>query len=74
MAYRNKILKQQQSLKNKWENVIYLTTEKKYNKFTKKVTGTGSLNIEIKNEENSIVDTMSIFEKWIYLIFKKDIR
>lgn len=73
-AYKNKILKEQQSLKNKWEKVIYLTTEKKYNKFTKNAVQTGSLDIEIEDKSNSIVDTMSIFEKWIYLIFGKDIR
>ena len=39
-AYKNKILKQQQSLKNLWEIVIYLTSEQKYNKFTQKVQET----------------------------------
>ena len=73
-AYRNKILKEQQSLKNKWEKVIYLTTEKKYNKYTSKTSFTGSLNIKIEDNSNSVVNTMSVFEKWIYLIFWKDIR
>lgn len=73
-AYRNKIIKEQQSFKNKWEKVVYLTTEKKYNKFTSKVTQTGSLNIEVEDNSNSVIDTMSIFEKWMYLIFGKDIR
>lgn len=73
-AYKNKILKAQQSYKNKWEVVIYLTSEKKYNKFTNHVV------IEpIKVEkESAIVDditkSMSIFQKWIYLIFEKDVR
>ncbi len=34
-SYKNKILKEQQSFKNIWENVIFLTTEKIYDKFTK---------------------------------------
>jgi cell division protein FtsL len=32
-AYRNKILKEQQGLKNKGEKVVYLTSEQKYNKY-----------------------------------------
>jgi hypothetical protein len=38
------------------------------------VTQTGSLNIEVEDNSNSVIDTMSIFEKWMYLIFGKDIR
>ena len=72
-AYRNKVLKQQQSFKNKWEKVVYLTNEKKFNKFTKE-------KIEIKRDEDieiikdTFLDTMTIYEKWIYFLFKKDIR
>jgi hypothetical protein len=67
-------LKAQQSFKNKWEVVIYLTSEKKYNKFTNKAVET----IEVKQNQgeqiNDITLSMSIFQKWIYLIFQKDIR
>ena len=73
-AYKNKVLKAQQSFKNKWEVVIYLTSEKKYNKFTNKAVET----IEVKQNQgeqiNDITLSMSIFQKWIYLIFQKDIR
>lgn len=68
-AYRNKILKEQQSFKNKWEVVVYLTTEKIYNKFTTE---------EVPEEKNIVIikdlklDNMNIFEKWLYLIFKKE--
>jgi len=34
-AYKNKILKSQQWLKNPWETVINLITEEKYNIYTK---------------------------------------
>jgi len=72
LAYKNKVLKEQQSYKNKWENVVYLTTEKIYNKFTKEEK-TEEQQIEIKTEEDSITDNMNIFGKWLYFIFKKDI-
>jgi len=37
-AYKNKILKEQQGLKNRKEKVVYLTTEQKYNKYVKPET------------------------------------
>lgn len=73
-AYKNKILKQQQSLKNAWEKVIYLTTEQKYNKYTQKIKETKIDNKNNNNSISNITDWMTIFEKWIYTIFKKDIR
>lgn len=73
-AYRNKILKEQQSYKNKWENVIYLTSEKKYNKYTKETVKEQIENNDIiENSKDNKIDNMNIFERWQYLIFKKDI-
>lgn len=75
-AYKNKILKEQQWFKNKWEKVIYLTSEDRYNKFTKDIEEyTNEINTTINNEENINHDTkeMSIYEKWIYFLFRKDI-
>lgn len=75
-AYKNKILKSQQWLKNPWEEVINLITEEKY----KKYTSTGALvdtnNVLDQNllDEESLINTMTIYQKWIYLLFKKDIR
>lgn len=69
--YKNKILKEQQSFKNKWEKVVYLTTEKIYNKFTTVKEIPKEEEIEEK-ENNSKIDEMSIYDKWIYLIYKKD--
>jgi len=72
-AYINKALKEQQSLKNKAEVVVYLTTEQKYKKYTQKIQNT---EIVTKNVDkiNSITESMTIYQKWIYLIFWKDIR
>ena len=33
-AYKNKVLKEQQSFKNVWEKVVYFTTEENFNKYT----------------------------------------
>lgn len=74
LAYRNKVLKTEQSLKNKWETVIYLTEENKYNKFTQNFSNTWSLNEKDIELTDSMLNTMTIFEKWIYLIFGNDIR
>ncbi len=72
-AYKNMILKKEQWLKNKWEKVVYLIEEKKYDKYTKKIDNSNTNKIEII-KSNSPIDSMTIFQKWIYLIFKKDIK
>ncbi len=71
LAYKNKVLKEQQSFKNKWESVVYLTTEKIYKKFTQEVEPIENQVEEVIND-SSIIDDMSIYEKWLYLIFKKN--
>lgn len=74
-AYKNKILKEQQWFKNKWEKVIYLTSEDKYNKFTQNLWDYKEEINKIENEKNVNTDTkeMSIYEKWIFFLFKKNI-
>jgi len=70
-AYKNKILKEQQSYKNKWEEVIYLTTQSIYNTFiTNKIEE--KVIIEDIKIKDSKIDNMNIKQKWLYLIFKKD--
>lgn len=73
-AYINKILKEQQSLKNIGEEVVFLTTEDTYNKYTTEITNTPIITNSIEEEQNNIISTMSIYQKWVYMIFKKDIR
>jgi len=72
-AYKNKILKEQQSFKNKWETVIYITTKSKYDKFTKTIQNYKEINknVWIKKINNNI-EGMTIYQKWLYFIFKKD--
>lgn len=72
-AYINKALKEQQSLKNKGEIVVYLTTEEKYNKYTKETLTEKIDSLKVIIPDN-ITSSMNIYQKWIYFIFKKDIR
>lgn len=69
-AYKNKVLKEEQSMKNKWESVIFITNEDNYNKFSKNEIS----DIQPIKETKKIQDGMEIYEKWIYFLFKKDIR
>ncbi len=71
-AYKNKILKQD-NLKNKWEIVVYLKSEDQYNKFIKPKTSENTakkIDIQIQDETYG----MSVYGKWIWFLFKKDIR
>lgn len=71
-AYKNKVLKEEQSMKNKGEVVIFITNEDKYNKFSKE--NVEEIPTTVNKQEIKIQDSMSIFEKWMYFLFKKDIR
>lgn len=70
-AYKNMILKEQQSLKNKWERVIYLTTQQRYNKYTQDLNDWEIEQKDIIIKKYSITDNMSIQEKWEYFLFQK---
>lgn len=66
-AYKNMILKEEQWLKNKWEKVVYLTTQENYNKYTQEVS------FEKTQEEIDVrtykpTDNMSIQEKWNHFL------
>lgn len=74
-AYKNKILKSQQGMKNPGEEVVFLIAEETYNKYTK----SGSIVPDVVTPQNlldeqSLLGTMNNYQKWIYLIFDKDIR
>ncbi len=75
-SYRNKILKSQQWLKNPGEKVVFLITEEKYKKYTRE----DNLSQNIGNfsqdllDEKSLIQTMTVYQRWVYLIFHKDIR
>ena len=74
-SYVNKVLKEEQSLKNKWEKVIFITTEKTFDKFAKNDFYKSEINEYNDNNWNdSIINWMTIYQKWMYFLFKKDIR
>ncbi len=73
-AYRNKILKEEQSLKNKGEKVVFLIDEVQYNKYTTQTPDIISKTVIDIQEEDNIINTMNIKQRWIYLILKKDTR
>lgn len=75
-AYKNKILKSQQWLKNPGEEVVFLITEENYNKYTKDeiIDPQDAFISPNLLDEKSLIETMTIPQKWIYLIFDKDTR
>lgn len=70
-AYKEKTAKEELALMNKWEKVIYITNELEFNKFSKNEVD--DIQTEVIVQKN-IQDNMDIFEKWMYFLFKKDIR
>lgn len=73
-AYKNMILKEQQSLKNKWEKVIYLTTQQQYNKYTQEVVDATKNKKNIIVKKYSVTDNMTIPEKWNYFLFQNNMH
>lgn len=75
-AYKNKILKGQQGMKNPGEEVVFFISEEKYKKYTQEVENNPN-KVTLSNnllDEKSLIETMNIYQKWIYLLFDKDIR
>ncbi len=72
-AYKNKILKQDFWYKNKGEKVVSLILEDEFNKYTKTTTKEIINEKTTKNEEkDDIIYSMTIFQKWMYFLFKKE--
>lgn len=69
-AYKNKVLKEQQSFKNKWEVVVYLTTEENFNKYTTFTETKKEEKIELDDNIEIKIKDLSIYEKWMYFLFK----
>jgi len=76
-AYKNKMLKFEQVLKNPWELAITLISEENYNTYTQIDTPQEIISYSIDNDplnEQSLINTMTVYQRWIYLLFDKDIR
>lgn len=72
-AYKNKVLKSDKWLKNKSEKVVYITTEDKYNKYIQPIKSPEEKNIS-KEKFRDDTYQMTIYQKWIWFLFKKDLR
>lgn len=71
-AFKNKILKEQQWYKNKWEEVKYLTSEQIYNTYTSEIKDTiTQISKQNDNEDEQDIKNMTIYEKWINLLFRQ---
>lgn len=72
-AFKNKILKEENWKKMKWEKVIVLTSEKIYKKFSwKNIVNDENI---VKNKEKvNITLWMTNYQKWVYFFLNKDIR
>jgi len=72
-AYKNKLLKQEQWLKNRNEKVMYLTDEKKYKKFTNPdfIDNYEKTIVKQIENENDEIKNKTNLQKWIYFLFKK---
>jgi len=72
-AFKNKVLKSEEWMKMKWEEVVVLTSEKIYKKFSWKQIIQNVWATKEKKEYN-ITSWMTNFQKWIYFLLNKDIR
>ncbi len=73
LAYKNKILKQDSGFKNIGERVVYITTEDRYNKFISK-NPIFENKTQIEKEIEKETYKMTIYQKWMWFLFKKDLR
>ncbi len=72
-SYQNKILKQD-SLKNRWEIVVYLKEEEDFNKFVNATSEDTDDFSNIKNRSYDETYGMSVYQKWMWFLFNKDLR
>lgn len=70
-AYKDKIAKSSQNKKNPWEDVVFIVTKEEAEQYQK---------IDIQKQMYSEKEIksptfwMSNWQKWMYYVFKKDIR
>ena len=73
-AFKNKILKENQSLKGRKEKVMYLKEQREYNKFTIPDYEESYIKVNIEDKrvktENLEIQNLQNYQRWIYYIFK----
>lgn len=70
-AFRNKILKEQQSFKNRWETIISFTSEDSYKSYTKPLSTIEREAEQLQVKEKNEIYEMTIYERWMYFLFEK---
>lgn len=73
-AYKNKILKLDQALKSKGEEVVFITTQNFYDKYSVKLNEEVEVDIPLTDSERLNKQDKHNLEKWIYFLFKKDLE
>ena len=78
LAHKNKILKTEQWLKNRNEEVLFLISEERYKMFTEHqslpVIQTNTTINERIWDTHKLISSMTIYERWVYFLFWRDIR
>ncbi|MCH8518438.1 hypothetical protein LAT59_01615 [Candidatus Gracilibacteria bacterium] len=78
LAHKNKVLKTEQGLRNRNEEVLFLISEERYRMFTEEQSielprSERTINERIGDTEN-LIASMTIYERWMYFLFGQDIR
>lgn len=78
LAHKNKVLKTEQWLRNRNEEVLFLISEERYRMFTEEQSielprSERTINERIGDTEN-LIASMTIYERWMYFLFWQDIR
>ena len=78
LAYKNKILKTEQWLRNLNEEVLFLISEERYRMFTEEQSietpsSERTISERIGDTEN-LIATMTNYERWVFFLFWRDIR
>jgi len=73
-SYKNKILKLDQALKSKGEEVVFITTSNFYEKYSVKLNEEVEVDIPLTDSERLNKQEKHNLEKWIYFLFKKDLE
>lgn len=70
-AYKDKVAKSSQNKKNKWEEVTFVVTKEEADQYKKIDVNTQMFQAQ---EQKSPTYWMSNYQKWIFYIFKIDLR
>lgn len=78
LAHKNKVLKTEQWMRGLWEEVLFLISEERYRMFTQEpsweeLVFERTISERIWDTKN-LIATMTIYERWMYFLFREDVR